>query len=377
MHAAIDGNITTSSETRRHGVALQVRFRANSERRDNRLCRVPCTSMATSGGRAGFTLVELLVVITIIGVLISLLLPAVQAAREAARKMQCSNNLKQLALGCLNHEQAQGSLPASGWYWLWVGDPDRGFGRAQPGGWIYNVLPYIELGPLRDLGAGMSLANKKTALSQAAQTPISGFYCPTRRSSVALPIRTSEIAFNAASSMTVAGKADYAGNAGIQVLPWWMPGDPKGNGDPTFADAPGFTWPKHGKVRRPLLTHRSYASERDQRRHELYLSGRGRSISTPTITWTAPKTPTTPHSRSVLITTLRVGAPRCRGKTRPDRPTVGSSAALMPRPSTWRCAMDRSVRSTTRSTSPFTADCAVGTTKSPSTENTGRKERPP
>ncbi len=101
-----------------------------------------------------FTLVELLVVITIIGILIALLLPAVQAAREAARQTQCRNNLKQLALGCLNHEQAIGRFPTNGWGCRWTGDPDRGTDWRQPGGWIYNILPYIEQQPLHDLGAG-------------------------------------------------------------------------------------------------------------------------------------------------------------------------------------------------------------------------------
>src|SRR6188768_3400833 len=72
------------------------------------------SSTLPSAARHGFTLVELLVVIAIIGVLVALLLPAIQAARESARRARCSNNLKQLVLGCHNHEQVLGTLPRGG-----------------------------------------------------------------------------------------------------------------------------------------------------------------------------------------------------------------------------------------------------------------------
>ena len=99
---------------------------------------------------AGFTLVELLVVITIIGILMSLLLPAVQSARESGRQAQCANNLKQLGLACLSHANSIGWFPSSGWGWQWAGDPNQGFGLNQPGGWLYNILPLLRpAGPAR------------------------------------------------------------------------------------------------------------------------------------------------------------------------------------------------------------------------------------
>jgi prepilin-type N-terminal cleavage/methylation domain-containing protein/prepilin-type processing-associated H-X9-DG protein len=136
----------------------------------------------------GFTLVELLVVITIIGILIALLLPAVQAAREAARKMQCSNNIKQLALGCLVHEEAIGWLPTDGWSAMYVGDPDRGFGENQYGGWFYNILPFIEQKAFHDTGSGKTDSEKRTLWTAIISTPISMAYCPTRRRPLPLPM---------------------------------------------------------------------------------------------------------------------------------------------------------------------------------------------
>ncbi len=88
--------------------------------------------------RTAFTLVELLVVIAIIGVLVSLLLPAVQAAREAARRIQCSNNLKQIALGMHNYHTAYNSLPAGAYSCCW-------------GTWLVAALPYVEQQSLSDL----------------------------------------------------------------------------------------------------------------------------------------------------------------------------------------------------------------------------------
>lgn len=109
-----------------------------------------CTILRQSQRRQGFTLVELLVVIAIIGVLVSLLLPAVQQAREAARRISCTNNLKQLTLGSLNYESAKKQLPRSGL----VGRKYEEFGTEryevfdQHSGpmlsWVVQLLPYIE-----------------------------------------------------------------------------------------------------------------------------------------------------------------------------------------------------------------------------------------
>ncbi|MGD9127767.1 MAG: DUF1559 domain-containing protein, partial [Planctomycetia bacterium] len=135
--------------------------------------------------RRGFTLVELLVVIAIIGILIALLLPAIQAAREAARNMECKNHLKQIGLGFINHHTAHGHFPTGGWGWHWCGDPDRGAGARQPGGWLYNILPYIEQNDVYQLGAGQGYAVKMVAGGERNEIPIPTYNCPSRRKSIA------------------------------------------------------------------------------------------------------------------------------------------------------------------------------------------------
>ena len=169
--------------------------------------------------RRGFTLVELLVVIAIIAMLVTLLLPAVQAAREAARRTQCLNGLRQIGLAWINHESAQGYFPSSGWGWRWQGDPDRGYGRAQPGGWAYDILAYMEYSDVRNLGAGLPDGQKADAMIIAVGTPIPLFNCPTRRDARAYPLVRNGNLANNLTECAVGGncplaRSDYQANSG-------------------------------------------------------------------------------------------------------------------------------------------------------------------
>ncbi len=126
---------------------------------------------------AGFTLVELLVVIAIIGILVALLLPAIQAAREAARRSQCMNNMKQAGLALLNYESAHGTLPP-GTHSNSAGDPNVGVSAGTGYAWGAYVLAYLEGG---NATAQLDF-DKGLQVHEGLGTLIPSFICPSAMS---------------------------------------------------------------------------------------------------------------------------------------------------------------------------------------------------
>jgi prepilin-type N-terminal cleavage/methylation domain-containing protein len=188
-------------------------LRSQTGQRFAKLKRHSSMARCGVGFERGFTLVELLVVIAIIGILVALLLPAIQAAREAARRAECENHLKQLSLGCHLHKDTQGYLPYVGWGYAWVGDPDRGFGLTQPGGWHFNVLPYIEESAVRDLAKGTVYPAKKQILTDMLSHSLGIFHCPSRRGPGLRATDQVSPLYNA-TRPAVNAKTDYGINAG-------------------------------------------------------------------------------------------------------------------------------------------------------------------
>jgi prepilin-type N-terminal cleavage/methylation domain-containing protein len=195
--------------------------------------------MQTANTRA-FTLVEVLVVIAILGVLVALLLPAVQSAREAARRTQCANNIKQLSVGLMNHESAQRRFPSGGWGWNWMPEPDRGSGIQQPGSWFYCTLPYIEQQALYNLGKGGNAAEVANANRERNLKVLSFFNCPTRRGN---ELYHNYHTFANCTPHDVSGRGDYAVNGGDQAE--CQDESPLGLGPPDLAsgDNGTFIWP--------------------------------------------------------------------------------------------------------------------------------------
>jgi prepilin-type N-terminal cleavage/methylation domain-containing protein/prepilin-type processing-associated H-X9-DG protein len=166
--------------------------------------------------RSGFTLIELLVVIAIIAILIALLLPAVQSAREAARRTQCANNLKQIGLGFHQYHEVHRAFPVGGYG---VSLPTIAVGNTpgalahKIGSWGQSLLPFLEQVPLSN-SINQGLWYIEPANSTAGQTVLSVFLCPTNR----YPSLTRYNGDNQTPTSLLYGRNDYSGNYGERAL---------------------------------------------------------------------------------------------------------------------------------------------------------------
>ncbi len=159
------------------------------------------------GRHSGFTLVELLVVIAIIGILVALLLPAVQSAREAARRTQCINNLKQVGLALHNFHSAHKKLPPS----RYLDDYPS---------WLVLIMPFVEGGPEYDTW-NLDVSYYHPDNARARQATIEVYACPSRRTATVTMDADRD---NASDPHFPGGISDYAGNAGNGAADYWVPG---------------------------------------------------------------------------------------------------------------------------------------------------------
>lgn len=189
------------------------------------------TKSATKLTKLGFTLVELLVVISIVAALVGLLLPAVQAAREAARRLQCQSNLKQLGLAAINFESAHRRFPSGGWGYQWQGYSDVSSTANQPGSWTFSLLPFVEQDSLYRLGSiSSSPAQRDSDLRLRVSSSVPIYNCPSRRGGATIGFDPScnscSMPIGVITPLSGSVRCDYAANAGDgapdinQVISW-------------------------------------------------------------------------------------------------------------------------------------------------------------
>lgn len=169
--------------------------------------------MQASLSRRGFTLIELLVVIAIIAILVALLLPAVQSAREAARRAQCKNNLKQIGIALHNYHETAGAFPP-GWIGVNRATGNQDFEGHNSFGWAVMLLPQLDNTPLyRKFDPNLSLVDPVNVPLLVSVLP--GFRCPSDTGSEVwdLPAKS-----NPATILATVSSSNYVGSWGTTDL---------------------------------------------------------------------------------------------------------------------------------------------------------------
>ena len=149
-----------------------------------------------------------------------------------------------------------GIYPTGGWGFFWTGDPNRGFKEAQPGGWVFNILPFLEFNSLHEMGSNgpSGSAAQMAGATLRCKTPIPALHCPSRRPAKLYPSpwNGTFIAYNANDNdpnNNVLSRSDYAMNCGSGAND-----QPFGGGPTSYTDAKTTVWPAYGDPHSPTFS---------------------------------------------------------------------------------------------------------------------------
>ena len=172
--------------------------------------------------REAFTIVELLVVIAIIGIVLGLTIPVVQQVRENSRANTCRNNLVQLSKGILSSESADQRFVSGGWAGEWLGDSSRDSEGQQPGGWGFQILPYIEEIVVWENAKNIQATDAESKYRSLCKQMPRVYSCPSRRGNDSILYGGGGLQFYNLTNQQVrierAGRSDYAANGGSSSL---------------------------------------------------------------------------------------------------------------------------------------------------------------